>query len=166
MFFFLFITIIFTNTIRQLFFFFFTDKLQTRCGFPDYQIWLHSPVRFGDRHLHLHEPHQRRDHLCYCPARGHLRHHWGQQEGSGKNVRISLVVKSDGLDDASKYSFSVPQLPSATPFSVNLTQVSECKQAQLQPQLLECVITPTTTTASLFVCHYQASSGFARGRYK
>ncbi len=80
-----FLTIIsFRNAISLLCFS--TDKLQARRGFPYYQIWLHSLIWLGDRDLHLHEPHQWRDHLCYRSTRGHLRHHRGQQEGTGKNV--------------------------------------------------------------------------------
>lgn len=78
------------QTITQYLIFVLTDKLQARCGFPYYQIWLHSLVWLGDRHLHLHEPHQRRDHLCYCSTWGHLRHHRCQQEGTGKNVSQCL----------------------------------------------------------------------------
>uniref|UniRef100_A0A8C5AM00 Clathrin, heavy chain a (Hc) n=1 Tax=Gadus morhua TaxID=8049 RepID=A0A8C5AM00_GADMO len=59
------------------------DKLQTGCGLPHHQIWLHPPVRSGDGHLHLHEQDQWGNHLCNRTTRGHRRHHRSQQERTG-----------------------------------------------------------------------------------
>ena len=45
------------------FFYALLGKSQARCCLPDHQVRLRSPVRLRDGRVHLHEPHQRRDHF-------------------------------------------------------------------------------------------------------